>query len=310
MAIDFKALGAKAAETGANMTVASAGGGDYTPPAEGPCWLRFISYVELGKQKGTFKGAPTVKDKVLMVFELHGKNHAVAEGEQPHRVTIEENLSLNEKARFFKLFNVMNYKGEAQHMVQLLGEAFKGRIIHRKYAKRGESKDDSSKWTGLAVELYDKKAGSYTVAPPRFEVLDEEGNSTGEVKVLNVPPAITPIKGFVWALADMDQWASLFIEGEYPERKNEKGEVTAPAKSKNVLQNTIKAATNFKGSPIYTLLASNGVALDLTESERPDRPDEEAEQEAAAEANAAIAAAAKVETPTGAAADDALSAVV
>lgn len=306
MAIDFKALGTKAVETGVNMTVAQTGG-DYTPPAEGFCLLRFIAYVELGKQKGTFKGVPNVKDKVQLVFELSGPKHPPEERDgvkYPHRITIEENLSLNEKARFFKLFRTMNYKGEAQHMVQLLGEAYKGRVIHRKY-KRKDGKE------GIAVELFDKDAGAFTVAPPRSNVVDQDtGMETGEVRVINVPPPISTLKGFVWALADMDQWASLFIEGEYPERKNEKGEVVAAAKSKNVLQNTIKAATNFKGSPIYTLLAANGVALDLTESEQPDRPDEEAEQEAAAEANAAIAAAAKVETPTGAAADDALSAVV
>jgi hypothetical protein len=55
----------------------------------------------------------------------------------------------------------------------------------------------------------------------------------------------------------------LFIEGEYPERKDDKGNVTAPAKSKNVFQNTIKNAVNFRGSPIYTLLAANGQSLDI-----------------------------------------------
>ena len=74
--IDFKALGAKAAATGTNMTVATAGGGgDFVPPAAGPCRLRFVSYIEIGKQKGQFQGKPTVKDKVQLVFELSGKQH-------------------------------------------------------------------------------------------------------------------------------------------------------------------------------------------------------------------------------------------
>jgi hypothetical protein len=306
MAIDFKALGNKAAETGANMTVAQQGGGDYTPPAEGFCLLRLVSYVELGKQRGTFKGVPNVKDKVQIVFEVSGPKHPPEERDgvkYPHRIGIEENLSLNEKARFFKLFRVMNYKGDAQHMVQLLGDPFKGRIVHRKF----KGKDGKER---IVAELYDKELGAYTIAPPRVDVVDPDTQMpTGEVRVVNVPPALTPLKGFVWSLADKEQWDSLFIEGEYPERKNDKGEVTAPAKSKNVLQNTIKAATNFKGSPIYTVLAQAGVPLDLTEAEVPVREEEEdGESDVAAQANAAIAKAAA--TPTGADADDALNGVI
>ena len=61
----------------------------------------------------------------------------------------------------------------------------------------------------------------------------------------------------------MAQWASLFIEGAYPERKDDKGVVTAPAKSKNVFQDTIKRAVNFQGSPMHTLLLTSGQPLDL-----------------------------------------------
>jgi len=59
MTIDFKALGAKAASEGADQTKSQAGGGtDITPAAEGPCLMRFIGYVELGKQKGTSRVRP------------------------------------------------------------------------------------------------------------------------------------------------------------------------------------------------------------------------------------------------------------
>ena len=76
MAIDFKALGAKAAAEGADQTKAQAGGGgDYSPPAAGPGLCRFIGYVELGKQKGSFQGKPTIKEKVQLIFELVGKRH-------------------------------------------------------------------------------------------------------------------------------------------------------------------------------------------------------------------------------------------
>lgn len=269
MAIDFKALGAKAASEGADQTKAVAGGGgDYTPPAAGPGLARFIGYIEIGKQKGTFKGAPTIKEKVQLIFELVGKRHPPAEATDgtklPQRVTIEESYSLNEKANFFKLFQRMNYKQDAQHIVQLLGEGFKVEVIHDTW----KGKDGKDRVTATF-----KGPGGYTIAPPRKE---DEDSETGWVDIA-VAPAISNLRCFLWEQADLDQWGSLFIEGEYPERKNEKGEVTAPAKSKNVFQNTIKRAVNFQGSLIHTLLLNAGQPIDLpTAEEFDDVPDEQA----------------------------------
>jgi hypothetical protein len=250
MSIDFKALGAKAASQGADQTKAIIGGGDYDPPAAGPGLARLVGYVEIGKQAGKIKGIPTVKDKVMLIFELTGKRHATADDQQPHRVTIVENYSLNEKANYFKLFQRMNYRQDAQHMVQLLGEGFKVEVIH-------------DKWTGTddkeRTDVTFKGAGGYTVSPPRKE---DEDSETGWVDVA-VPPARSALRCFLWEQADLEQWGSLYIEGEYPERKNDKGEVTAPAKSKNVLQAKVMQAVNFKGSPIHTLLLTNGKGIDL-----------------------------------------------
>lgn len=255
MAIDFKALGAKAAAEGADQTKSVAGGGgDFTPPAAGPGTARFVGYVELGKQKGTFKGVPNIKEKVILVFELVGKRHPPRELEDgtklPVRVTIEENYSLNEKANLFKLFQRMNYKQDAQHFAQLLGEGYKVEVVHDKWTgKDGKERTDAVL----------RNAGGYTIAPPRKE---DEDSETGWVDIA-VPPALSTPRCFIWQQADLEQWGSLFIEGEYPERKNDKGEVTAPAKSKNVFQNRIKQAVNFIGSPIHELLVTNGHGVDI-----------------------------------------------
>ena len=154
MTIDFKALGKKAATEGANMTVAkSGGGGDYKPPAAGPTRLRFVGYVEVGEQEYEFEGNKSWKPTAVLVFELSGKQHPPTVSDDgtkiPHRLSIELPISLNEKANFFKLFQRRNYKGEAQHIVQLLGEAYRGEVIHKKYPKKGEDRNDQSKWTGL-----------------------------------------------------------------------------------------------------------------------------------------------------------------
>lgn len=259
MTIDFKALGARAAAEGKDMTQAQAGGGgDYTPPPEGPCRVRFIGYIELGKQKQKVKGIEQIKDMVQLVFEVHGKAypvHVADDGTKtPVRLSIETNLSLNEKAHFYKLFQRMNHTQQAKHMAELLGNGYKAQIVH-------------DKWTGQdgkeRITATLKAADGYTIQPARVEDDEVEGGW----RALEVPAAISPIRCFLWDYADMDQWGSLFIAGEYPERKNDKGEVIAKAKSKNVFQDRIKRATNFSSSPMYTLLTAGGAKLDIPDAE-------------------------------------------
>lgn len=264
MAIDFKALGAKAAASGADMTKATTGGGgDYTPPAAGPGLCRFVAYIETGKHTKTFQGKESIVDEVQLVFELVGKRHAPRElndgTKVPHRITIREKLSRNEKANFMKLFQRMNYKQEAQHMAQLLGEGFKCEVIHDTWTgKDGKARTDAVL----------RNAAGYTLAPPRKE---DEDSDTGWVDVA-VPSQVSQNKCFLWDHADLEQWASIYIEGEYPERKDDKGVVVAKAKSKNVLQDRIKAAKNFQGSPIHELLVSGGHAIDLPEVDEGNGP--------------------------------------
>lgn len=257
MAMDYKALGAKAVSEGADQTKAVSGGGDFEPAAAGPCLLRFVGYVEIGKQKGTFQGKPTIKEKVQLIFELVGKRHPPTETKDgvkiPQRITVEESYNsrgLHEKANLFKLFQRMNYRQDAQHLVQLLGEGFKGEVFHDKWTDKAGKERISAVLKGPA---------GYSIAPPRKE---DEDSETGWVDVA-VPQALSEPRCFLWAQADLAQWASLYIEGEYPERKDDKGVITAPARSKNVFQNKIKAAVNFQGSPIYVLLAANGQSIDI-----------------------------------------------
>jgi hypothetical protein len=264
--VDFtkiQALADEAAKT-KNMTEASKGGGDYTPPAAGFCKLRFISYIELGIQPVTFQGVTTNKPMCRLAFEVSGPRHpphvnAETGVSTPIIISFETNLSMNEKAAFFKLFNRMNYAGKARHIAQLLGEAYIGTVEHRKYPKRGEDKTDQTKWTGIDVSL--KNKDGFTIKPPRLPNAE-----TGDETPVNVEPAKTPLTVFLWELADLEQWASIYIDGEWPERKDDKGVVTQAARSKNVLQAKIKSATNFKGSPIYTLLLAGGQNLDVPDS--------------------------------------------
>ncbi|MCD9228613.1 hypothetical protein ACPPTR_08930 [Ralstonia pseudosolanacearum] len=245
---DIQAAVAAAAEKSADMNIAQkGGGGEYVPPAEGFTRLRFVAYVELGKTETEYQGQKKIVDEVQLVFELSGPRHepkVLENGEKvPHRMTITVTKSLNEKAQFYKLFKMMNYKGTAKIMAQLLGEDFTGKVYHKKFKRKDGTE-------GVAAQLKNPDTGVFDIRPPFVE--DAE---SGESKRVNVAPAITPLKLFLWDMPSKDMWASIFIEGQYEERKNDKGEVVAPARSKNRWQERIKAAINYAGSPIANLLS-------------------------------------------------------
>lgn len=269
----------KAAEQ-TDMTKAQ-GGGDRPTAKEGPCRLRLVGYIETGKQKESFQGVPRVREKVKLIFEVSGKNHPPVEidgKKYPYLIEVEETLSLNEKANFFKLFQRLNYSQTYKHFAQLLGQSFLGEIVHRPY-KTKAGKD------GVAVELKRKNEG-YTIKPPRVQ-----NPETDEWMIVEAGPQLTTTRCFLWNYADEQQWASIFIEGQYEERKNEKGEVIAPAKSKNKFQLAIRGAENFDGSPIDLLLKAKGIKIDLPAPG--EDPDGEAEAPAEAPAEAAKPASTK-----------------
>jgi hypothetical protein len=227
MAFNIKNAISKAAK-GVDMNVAQKGGGTYTPPATGVPGLRFVAYVELGPQNETYQGQERVREQVKLVFELHGKKWPLSDNGQPQRITVSLAKSLNEKATFYKLFKAMNYDGKAKHFAELLGQDYVGTVYHSVW------KSDPNKVTAT---FKDPNTGVINIRPPFVE--DEEG----EAQRRNVPPAISELRLFLWDAPDADQWASIFIDGEYE-----------PGKSKNVFQNAIKASPAFEGSPIEALL--------------------------------------------------------
>ena len=241
----MKAKLAAAKNVGPNMNEAqSGGGGTYTPPAEGKAVrLRFVGYFETGnhtEQSGQYAGKKT--DRVELVFELSGRLWAPTEHDGkkvPQRMTLRMNFSLNEKATFFKLFKVMNaaHGDTATIMAELLGREFIGDITH---TKKGDK---------VYANLVNVRKA-------------ERENDEGEIVPIIVDEPLTEIKFFIWDIADMEMWDSIFIDGEYPERKNDKGEVTAKAKSKNVIQNLIRSANNFDTLPIAGLLRAGMTAAD------------------------------------------------
>jgi hypothetical protein len=215
------------------MRIASYPGG-YTPPDAGLAYARLVGYFEIGKhEEANEAGDVVLRDRVDLVFELSGPRHQPRKFDDgtliPYRITAQEALSLEYRANFFKLFTMMNgaYVGQASHMVLLLGKPFIVEVFHRR------SKDGKKIYANL------KGPNGYNIRGVSYQ--DEQ---SGETETVDVPPALTELKAFLWELANKAMWDSIHIPGFYEERKNDEGEVISPARSKNVLQERIMSAKN------------------------------------------------------------------
>lgn len=236
MAFNIKDRVAKAAQTKDHATASS--GGDYAPHEKGRPNLRFVGYYELGLHEETHgKAKGKVQPKVSLVFELSGPKWQPREVDGvkvPLTMKLDLNLSTNEKAWFYKIFKAMNaaHGNKYKYMPEMLGLEFRGEIEH------SEPKGDNKRvYANLKYDSI-SKAQKYD-------------DDKGEYVAVTVDPPLSPLKGFIWDDACPEMWDDIFIPGEYPERKNDAGEVTHPAKSKNYWQLLIASAKNFKGCPIY-----------------------------------------------------------
>lgn len=239
----------QAAEQGPNMNEAQQGGGsfEYQPPAEGVCLATLVGYIETGKVLD--EKYNKVKDTVQLIFELAGGKNQPRELEDgtkiPHRVTLNMTLSLNEKANFYKLFRKLNYKGTAKHMAELLDNYWLVTVRHRK------GKD------GRVFANLDDVDRNYTFRPP-VRIEGDELAGTAKQIPIDKPERLSELRLFLWDFPSKEMWDSLFIDGTYEERKDDSGKVIAPARSKNVIQNRIMAATNWATSPMAEILAAGG----------------------------------------------------
>ena len=306
MTIDVLALAQEASATVVDQSVATKGGEGYTPPAAGLCPARLVGYVETGvHERSVGAGKPKVqKPQVRLTFELLGPKHPPKEKDGvvlPVLITEEFNASsgygaLNEKAGLYKVFKRMNYSGTAKHLSQLLGQAFLVTVVHSKSA------DGTKTYAGLRDE------SGYQISPPQQTLMDP---NTGEATIqqLNVPPARSPLRLFLWNAAPEiigKMWDTLFIDGEYPARTDDTGAVTQAARSKNTLQNAIKEALNFKDSPIFQYLQTGGQQLNLGAAGNVQGA--AAQPAGTAPSNGTVAA--STATPTTSPSDDPLAGVV
>lgn len=222
---------------------------------------RFVEYIELGMQKQRdYKGQKKEPaEEVRLTFELLGKKSLrTIEFEEDgvkkskvvsDRISLKVKRSQNEKAKFVKLFRNMTYGREnITHLAQLLNEEF---VIDVHHAK----KQDGT----VIPTIY--KDGVFGISAPF-----KEDAETSKREKYNVPAALGPIRLFRFHKPTRAAWDSLFIDGTR-EVKNDKGETVN--KSKNWLQELIMSATNFKGSALEALLATEKKSVEAKTSEVP-----------------------------------------
>ena len=257
----------------------------------GPTVARFIEYVELGVHgQKPYKGkAKPDIDQVRMVFELNSPKHIKEIEVDGGKKTVANlqvltlSLKKNDKSSYTKLLKAMIYGREKiVHMAQMLGEAFIITIEHN--VVKGKDGNPDVTYANMFNE-----AKGWLISAPR--VVDPITEVTTQVPV---PVAINPKRIFLFANPNKPTWDSLFIDGT---RTVKQADGTEKEESKNWLQNKIKSAKNFPGSPLDIML--NGVKTPSTdqaiakeqakvEEAKKDEPKNEVKEEAPFDPMAAL----------------------
>ncbi|WYW04030.1 hypothetical protein SKa3_00019 [Pseudomonas phage vB_PpuP-SKa-3] len=240
---------AKAAAQSNHGEATKGGGGDMEPAKPGLTILTLVSYIEIGKQLHEIPNKPSWEsDDVLLVFEMNGGANKAKEVEgklYPKRVEVQEKLSQNEKANYLKIFNQLNYDGQATHGSQLVGKHFLANVFV-----------NDKGYPSL------KGPNGYNFQAPiviKGDPLDPEQQTKHPVPAPARSDSTNRV--FLWDYACQEMWDSIFIDGEYEARKDEKTGKEYPAKSKNKFQILIKKALNFQGSPIQKILGEEALSL-------------------------------------------------
>lgn len=263
MSFDLSAIVEQAANESVDMSEASKGGGGATPPAAGTCIATLVGYIEKGTRvKKGYKGAADKKvRKATWIIELAGGSnpHTKTEGDNP--VTIAKRININTwlpaagkapnaKSGFYKVFSAFNADKSAKIPAQCLG----------RHAKVIVSVEEFTNEAGEVIKYgsVGNAQDGFRISPAQIDLTDEAGMPTGQVKLIPAPPVISSIRCFLWDYANKEMWDSLFIEGEYEAVEAKDGQAARPAKSKNVIQEEIKTALDWVGSPMYNILTAGG----------------------------------------------------
>jgi hypothetical protein len=210
-----------------DMTVATTGGTAKLFPA-GYAFCRLVEYIEQGDHMQSHNNvAKGYAPESQLAFAVWGEGIQNDDGTPAIVHLWAFNMSTNEKAKAFKLFKKLNYKGTAKRFSQLLGEGYLMLIEHSKPKKAGDPIKHQVNLEGF-LPPYD------TMTKVPYPIPEAADNL---------------YKLFLWNTPNLTQWTSLFVDGKWDD-----------GKSKNKQQDKIMLANNFSGSPVENLLISSGTA--------------------------------------------------
>lgn len=273
MTFDLNSIIDQAANESEDMSEASKGGGGATPPNAGTCIATLVGYIELGRRvKKGFKGAPDKKvRKARWIFELAGGTNPHTKSEDgtqtfAKRITVntwlpEPGKKPSDKSGFYKLFSAVNHAKDPAVKIpaQLLGKHVKVIVSVEEFTNEN---NELIKYGSIG-----NAQDGFRITPARVDVTDPEtGMPTGEFRLINAPEVVSSQRCFLWEYANQQMWDSLFIEGEYEAVEAADGKAARPAKSKNVIQEEIMQALDWKGSKMQSILGDGG-ELDTNELE-------------------------------------------
>lgn len=236
---DLLAQANAAAETAADMNEAVKGAGGRLLP-EGYAFGRLIEYVELGKHPQEFGGvAKEPALEVQVAFALWGQGYQNEDGTpyviRPYRFAV----SRNEKARAFKLFKALNWKGTAKTFAQLLGQTYLVKIVNKPKSAKDQTIVSRVDFDGFLPPL-----DPVTRAP--YNIQDVQPDQ---------------YKLFLWDHPNKLGWDRLYVEGKYDD-----------GNSKNSTQEYILSAVDYSGSALEGVLGGSGLALPETPAIAPQAP--------------------------------------
>lgn len=227
-----------------DVTQADKGGFTRVPARAGVALFRFKSYIETGQhtvEKGMGKGK--VQNWADFEFELVHPDHMIGPDDNkfPDTISLRNiNISKNEKAKYFKLFQKMNYEGKAKSFPELLGQGFLGRVVHNV--------------SGDTTYVNMEEDGVFLIGAPRYE--PDPVGQPGVIREIAVPELQGDIQCFLFdapgATAEMVQrmWDGITITGE-------KADGTP---RKDWICDKIRSANNWEGSFVQSVVGGSATA--------------------------------------------------
>lgn len=240
----------------ADMTEIKVGGGDKRGLLPtGVAFVRLASYIEFGNHAQEFQGKkkdPALEFRLGFVIvggggvNQEGKDEDYVQGDHAPTIhTFDTAQTQYAKSRAVAYFNAVNTEPKGTHFIQKLGALYTVQIGVEKNKKTGK----------------DQNVVNFANLQPAIDPITRKPYQMPELKEDQVSVFLWDKPANVTAEQYKAMWDSIHIAGEWEAQKDDKGNITKPARSKNFLQEKCLRALNFAGSALEQLLSEGGADI-------------------------------------------------